>query len=106
MELGSKLLVHPALLHRHRFRGRIKRRSLERRDLAGDFDEVVQSPHHQLHFVGLRALLNREMEMRYGQTLLLPAFCAQPVEQREQCLVVYTQLDEQYKSNTARLCPR
>lgn len=73
--------------------------------LSGVFDEIVRGAYHHCHFVGLRAVQNRPIKMLYAKILPHPAFCAQPLDHREQGPFIHTQLDERQTSDIGRVRP-
>lgn len=56
------------------------------------FKKAVRYIYHQYHFVGLRAIQNLAMEIRYTQILLCPPFCFYPLQLKKQGTVVYSKL--------------
>lgn len=69
--------------------------------LSRAFDDLVGSFNHQFYFVTLRGVQNRAFGTKDTKFLPTDAIDAQPLEKREQLVVIQTRLG---KPNVLRVC--
>lgn len=81
MGLVKEIPVNFAQIHKWRFSGRLKRKTMEWGALDEEFDKIVGQADQRLHFLRLRAIQNQAVEMWYAQSF--PSCLFSSISRRE-----------------------